>query len=360
MWSSAPTTSAENASYTSSSPDFLFQKVQSETTSKVYSKTTSQKAEITSRHVGVNYLTLYYFYDTSTNILERDFSMFKKDGIDTIAIAMCWYRLESSKGVYNQEFINNVIRVSNIASKYGLQVMINFHTLIGQRDSWSNPQYVDVAMNLITNPDIARAYVAMVKWAVTQLKALQNVWAYSVLNEPWYWPLDEWRKTNWINLIVDLSKTVKLVTNKPITVRFVADLFERDWGWDSKLLGALDFISLNTYASQSATNDIYWNDFDELKAGLTSISQTAAAQGKQIVITEFGYETSDDTLQSDKYRAYTDIFKSTLNVIGWLSWGWDCEHDKNNPTWTACAQYSIVRQATGTPRPAYSVLIKNK
>ena len=348
FWQSTSVVFAWEQKYASSSSNTPFQNVGEKTTTS------------TLRYIGMNYLTLYHMYDTSTRTLEQDFARFKNDGMNTIVITMFWYRLESSKGVYDQQFINNVIRVSNLASKYGLQVMIDFHTLVGHGDSWSNPQYVGVAMNLITDSEITAAYVAMVKWTVTQLKVLKNVWTYSVLNEPWYWPLDQWRKTNWINLIVDLSRTVKEVSGKPVTARFVGALFERDWSWDSRLLGALDFISVNAYLSEGKVNDVYWNDLDEYKAGFVSISQKAATFGKQVQVTEFGYSTSDDALQSNKYRAYTDIFKSTANVIGWVSWGWDCGYDRNNPTFTQIGEYSIVVQVTGSPRPAYSILTQNR
>lgn len=308
---------------------------------------------------GVNYLTLYNEYDTAQTILDRDFSRFKADGINAIVIVLYWYRIESSQGVYNQQFINNVIRVANVANSYGLRVMFSFHTLIGDGDAWSNPSYVGVGMNLITNSSIASAYVAMVKWTVTQLKSLPNVWAYSVVNEPWYWPLDSWRKANWINLIVQLSSTVKAVDKSPVTVRFVGALFDRDWSWDPNLLRALDFISINAYIDEGA-NNVYWNTFNEYHSGLSNITQKAATLGKQVEITEFGYSTSDDALQANRYQSYIDIFKSTPNLMGWLSWGDDSSYDPGNPSWTAIGSYSIVAQPTGTPRPAYTVLVQNK
>jgi len=320
----------------------------------------AQAVSSNASHIGVNYLTLYHLYDTPAATLQRDFARFKKDGINTIVIVMYWYRLESSKGVYNQQFINNVIRVANIAASYGLSVMIDFHTLIGDSDAWSNPTYVGVGMNLISNPAIASAYVAMVTWAVNQLKGVPNVWCYSLLNEPWYWPLDAWRKNSWISLTVSLSNAVRRITSKPVTVRFVAALFERDWGWNSTLLNALSFISLNAYVSPDASSSIYWQTFADYKAKLGSVSQKAAAVGKQVQITEFGSSTANDALQSSDYQAYTNIFKSTPNLTGWLAWGWDVGYDPNNPSWSAIGTYSLIIQATGVVRPAYTVLVKNR
>jgi hypothetical protein len=311
-------------------------------------------------HVGVNYLTLYHLYNTPTETLERDFTRFRDDGIKTIVVLLYWYRVESSRGVYNRQFINNVVRVCNVAAQYGLEVMIDFHTLIQQSDAWSNPDYVGVGMNLITNTTIASSYVAMVSWAVDKLKGAPNIWSYAVLNEPWYWPLDGWRKTNWINLIVELSGAVKQATDKPVTVRFVGALFERDWGWDSRIINALDFISLNAYINDGSSRAIDWKSPDEYSNGLRNIAQKAAGLGKQVQITEFGSHASDDNAQADRYRVYTDIFKATQNLIGWISWGWDRSYDKNNPTWDACGTYSIAVQSTGTPRPAYLILIQNR
>lgn len=313
-----------------------------------------------SAHIGVNYLTLYHRYDTPTETLQRDFAKFKSDGVSTIVVAVFWYRLESSRGVYNQQFLNNVIRVCNVAAQYGLEVMIDFHTLIQDSDAWSNPAYVGAGMNLITDATIASSYVAMVTWTVNQLKGVPNIWSYAVLNEPWYWPLDDWRKTNWINLMVEVSGVTRQTTGKLVTVRFVGALFERDWGWDPRIIDALDFISLNAYINDGSSRAIDWKTADEYSNGLGNVVRKAAGFGKQVQITEFGSNASDDSAQADRYRTYTDIFKGTRNVIGWLSWGWDSAYDPNNPTWHACGTYSIGVQSTGTPRPAYLVLVQNR
>jgi len=328
--------------------------VQAETLHPV--RRTSPRENPDAVHVGVNYLTLYHQYETPLATLQNDFERFKNDGINTIVVVIYWYRVESSQGVYNQEFIDNVIRVVNTAANYDISVMIDFHTLIGGNDAWSNPAYVGEGMNLIVKPEIASAYVATVRWAVTQLKDLPNIWAYSLLNEPWYWPLDEWRKSSWISLTVSLSNTVRQVTGKPVTVRFVAALFERDWGWDSALMGALDFISLNAYVWSDAPHDIYWRTFDDYSAGLASICLKADAIGKRVQITEFGSAEVDDTLQSAEYDAYIGIFKATENLTGWLSYGWDSGYDPANPAWSAIGSYSLVDQASGIIRPAYLTL----
>jgi arabinogalactan endo-1,4-beta-galactosidase len=311
------------------------------------------------KYIGVNYVTLYHAYDTPSTVLNRDFTKFQKDGINTIVILVFWYRVESAPDVYNQEFINNVIRVCKVADKYGIKVMIDFHTLVGEGDTWSNPKYVGAAMNLITDTKIANRYIAMIKWTVGQLKSLPNIWAYSVLNEPWYWPLEESRKTNFINLIVNASAAVKSINNKPITVRFVAPIFERDWSWNSRLLGALDFISLNACVWENAPSAIYWKNINEYTVGLNYLNTQADKVGKKLVITEFGYETSDNALQAEKYRDYINVFKSIPSLMGWLSWGWDSGYDPNNPTWNAIGRFSIVEQVTGKPRPAYSILVSS-
>jgi hypothetical protein len=311
----------------------------------------------TTEHVGVSYFTRHHFYDTPTETLETDFAKFRNDGIRTIAIVMFWYNLELSKGEYNQQFINNVIRVCNFADMYELEVMIDFHTIVNEEDSWTNPAYVRVAMRLVTEPEIANAYVAMLDWALRQLKDVKNIWAFSVLNEPWFWPLEEWRKTNWINLITEVTNTARQITSKPVTIRFVSALFERDWGWDSRIINALDFVSLNARVSPSKTDDVYWNNFDEYRIGLLQITQKAAALGKQVEITEFGYATYNNTLQADMYRNYTDIFDSTPNLIGWLSWCWDRSYDPNLAS--NFVEASIFDPINETTRPAYLYLIKS-
>jgi Cellulase (glycosyl hydrolase family 5) len=305
-----------------------------------------------SKYNGVDYLTLYNEYDTPTQQLTHDFAILKEHGLNTIVIVMYWYRLEPKKGVYDQQFIRNVIHVANVANEFGLKVMIDFHSKFGPGGRWSVPDYVGDAMNMITNSTVANGYLAMVTWAVNQLKGVPNIWSYSVVNEPWYWPLDNWREVNFVNLMVELSHTVKLIDGRPVTVRFVGALFERDWNWDPNLLNALDFISINEYVDFNAT-DVYWNSFEEYRLGLTSIAQKAAGLDKYVQITEFGYDTADDALQTNLYAQYISIFKSTPNLSGWLSWGWDIAHDPSNPGKTQIGAYSIVNQGDGTPRPAF-------
>ncbi len=308
------------------------------------------------KHIGVNYLSLYHEYTTPDDRLQHDFALFEKNGINTIVISLYWYRIELSQGVYDKQFINNVTRVIRIANTYGLSVMIDFHTLIGESDAWSNPNYVGVGMNLMNQTQIAVGYVAMVKWTVTQLKGLPNIWAYSLLNEPWYWPLESWRKSNWINLMVQLSQTVKGVDPKPVTVRFIGALFSRDWAWNSAMINSLDFLSINAYIDDNSNESIYWNNWNKYKTGLFDVAREASALGKPVQITEFGYSTPDDAVQEAIYREYVSVFEQTPNLIGWLSWGWDSSYDPNNPTWSAIHDYSIDVQSTGTPRPAYYVI----
>jgi hypothetical protein len=310
---------------------------------------------------GVNYISIYHLYNTPDTQLRQEFARFQKDGITTIAILVFWLYAESAPGVYNQPFISNVIRICRIAASYGINVMIDFHTLIGDDMKWSTPEYVGVGMNLITNATIASAYVKMVKWAVGQLKVLPNIWAYSVVNEPWYWPLDEWRKTNWINLIVDLSNTVKAIDNRPVTVRFVAPFFERDFGWDSRLLSALDFVSVNAYVWPDAPYDIYWRTFDQYRNNLASLGAKAGQLGKKMMVTEYGVDTRNDTEQVDWYQRYMEAFRSTPNLMGYLNWGWDSGYDSSNPTFATIGDgWSMVNRVTGMPRPAYDVLTKTQ
>ncbi|MEM5871754.1 MAG: hypothetical protein QW051_02690 [Candidatus Aenigmatarchaeota archaeon] len=86
---------------------------------------------------GVNYLSLYYLYSVNDDVLRRDFSRFKKDGIKVISISLPWYRLEgntrgSYDGIYpdgsyyGKRFLDNVKRVINIAKEYDLKVLLPF------------------------------------------------------------------------------------------------------------------------------------------------------------------------------------------------------------------------------------------
>lgn len=306
--------------------------------------------------IGVNYISASHLYDTPDNILNRDFTRFRSDGINTIAVAVHWYRVETDRGVYNQSFIDNVIRVANIAAAHGIRVMIDFRTSTGADDAWSNPEYVGAGRNLLAKPDIASAYLAMIKWTVARVRAVSNVRTYSILNEPNYLPLDESGRRGWVNLIADASNAVRELDKRPVTARLAQEFFDTDWVWDSGLLDAIDFISLNMHSGDGTSDSNSSTAFAEYGARLADIAESAALLKKQVVVAEFGYESSNSTLQAEMYQAYLEAFRSTSNLMGWLSWNWNTGYYPANDLSVEPDYYSLVDMATGAPRPAYYVL----
>lgn len=215
-----------------------------------------------------------------------------------------------------------------------------------------------------------QAFIAMVNHTVTYLAGTQGIWAWAILNEPWYWPhqldppyqnIDQ--KENFIDLIQKLSYVVKTIDGRPVTIRFdnahswtgsdgtpyIKNIFADDWGWDQRIFNALDFIGFNAYiATDSRIRQAWESITKENIAG-------AAARGKRVWITEFGFDSDDSTLQSSWYKQSVDFYK-TLPVEGWLAWFW--RGDSAPPGWNENPGQigkgmNLCGSVEGVPRPAY-------
>lgn len=323
--------------------------------------------------LGLNYVSLWHFYSeeyTTDEVLHRDFTRFHNDGIEYISLSLIWYRLEGdTRGDYNDAFLDEIKRVSSIAHQHNIKVMITFHTL--WNEEWNTPAYVIDPyeglrrhLAIVRSQEMREAFLDMVTHTVDYLKGTPGIDSWCVLNEPWYWPkslppplenVDQ--RENFITLFQDLSAIVKALDDRPVTIKFVSihhaettmfNIFERDWSWDGRLFEALDFISLNTYASLGMT--------DEWKAITTNNILGCSQRGKKVWFGECGFE-NDDT-QVEDYRAYLH-FVSTLPVEVIIAWYWrgDTATKPGAPVGTG---YNLCQDETGAPRPAYYVFVERR
>lgn len=340
---------------------------------------------------GVNYLSLYHTYSaevTTDAILRRDFSRFQQDGISVISLSLYWYRLEGNvRGdydgtypdgqYYGKRFLDNVKRVASIASQYNIGVLVTFHTLWGDDSPWCTPDYVvdpvygqNTGLAIVRSDSMKQAFIDMVDHTVTYLAGAPGIWAWAILNEPWYWPhqLDAPydninQKENFIDLIQKLSNIVKSKDGRPVTIRFVSshtwfgsdgtphvkNIFVDDWGWDQRIFDALDFVGFNAYIEIDSRIQADWkNVVQENIVGSTG-------RGKKVWITECGFDSDDDTAQATYYRQSVDFFK-TLPVEGWLAWDWRSDSMNPNPGQIGMGM-NLCDSADGVPRPAYYEMI---
>jgi len=219
-----------------------------------------------------------------------------------------------------------------------------------------------------------QAFIDMVDHTVGYLAGTPGIWAWALLNEPWYWPhqLDSPydginQKENFIDLIQKLSQIVKTRDGRPVTIRFVNDktwidgdgvpsiknIFTDDWGWDARIFGALDIISFNLYIEDRPEIRETWQSIAKENVG------GSFERGKRVWITEFGYNSDDDTVQAGYYRQMAEFYR-TLPIDGWLAWFWRGDtvpagYDENPGK--IGKGYNLCGSVEGIPRPAYYELL---
>lgn len=322
---------------------------------------------------GLNYNTRR-MYDISDETLSRDFSRFRNDGINVISLSLYWYRIEgNTRGSYNGTyadgtpygaiFLDHVKRFIRAANQYGIRVLVTFHTLWQQTgDEWCTPDYVidpqtgnNTHVAILKSEEMKQAFLQMVNCTVSYLKS-ENIWAWALLNEPWGVEYVE----SFIDLIQRESLLVKSITNLPVTVRFVSahtwtepDMTHRMinhfitmWKWDQRIFEALDFISFNCYIQFPELYDTWLNITNENVNGVS-------ARGKRVWITEFGFDSDDDLLQSEYYQKHLQAFEQ-LPINGWMAWMWN-QLDLQD----LGKGYNLIRDAEGNPRQAYYELLKH-
>jgi len=340
---------------------------------------------------GVNYLSLYHMYSgdhTTDSILRRDFSRFRQDGITVISLSLYWYRLEghergsydgihADRSPYGNRFLDDVKRVINIAHEYDIKVLVTIHTLWGSSDSpWCTPDYVidpvtgeNIGLAIVRSEEMKRAFINMFNHTVRYLAGTPGIWAWAILNEPWYWPYklpapydDINQKENFVDLIQKLSRIVRTVDGRPLTIRFsnthtwvsggvakIKNIFVNDWRWDQRIFDALDFVSFTAYIPEYPELESTWRS-------MTTTNVVGSIQrNKKVWITEFGFNSDNDDTQVSYYRKMMDFFK-TLPVDGVAAWFWRSDAAPSgwseNPGKMGKGA-NICASGEGEPRPAY-------
>ncbi|HID07744.1 MAG TPA: hypothetical protein EYP10_11435, partial [Armatimonadetes bacterium] len=285
------------------------------------------------------------------------------------------------RGFYGDAFLERVKRVIEIAHRCGLRVIVSFHTLWGKRDSaWCTPDYVkdpltgdNIGLAIVRSEQLKESFIRAMTHAIERLAGTDGIWAWAILNEPWYFPhklpapyqhIDQ--KEMFIDIIQRLAKVVKRVDGRPVTVRFVnmhtwrdargkarfKNIFVEDWNWDNRLFDALDFISFNAYLPSDPS--IYPAFVQTLKQNV----QGCVKRGKSVFITEFGFKSDDDAIQARAYERTIAVFQQ-LPLQGWLAWLWNSERELGGGAGKPGKGFNLSADVNGTPRRAYFVLAKS-
>jgi len=353
---------------------------------------------------GVNYLSLYHMYSskyTTDDILRRDFSRFQQDGINVISLSLYWYRLEGNTrgdydgeykpypeeigGPYGKRFLDDIKRVIQIAHEYEIKVLIAFNTLWGENDSpWCTPDYVidpvtgkNIGLAVVRSQDMKQAFIDMVNRTVRYLAGTPGIWAWAILNEPWYWgraPNEhdfitnngKTQKENFIDLIQELASIAKTYDGRPVTVKFCStsqwtgtngvqhlkNIFVDDWGWNQKIFDTLDFISFNDYISQFPELTDMWQNITATNVNGSNLFD------KKVWITEFGFDSSDENTQALFFNKSIQFYE-TLPVDLISAWYWESDNNTPGTFGFGGSDMNICADAeTGNPRTSYNELIK--
>lgn len=272
---------------------------------------------------GVNYLSTWWHYEPkylSDQELNSDFRLFKDNGLNYITLVAVWSYLEPTRGNYNDTALGDVKRVCQLAAAYGLQVIIDFHTLMDE-NSFTMPAWLSHRKfeTVFRDTTARNAWLNFLDHCVTYLSTVNNINSWHMMNEParGSWACDV-TITDFVNLWSDMRNIFKSHSAKPVSIRFSADAFDNDFHRDTRIYDICDYVGLNWYDSTYSP--------EELTDLVTEIRQH-----RPVMISEFGYsQTDDDTLQADTYRRQIELFKQ-IGVNTCVAWLWRADFSLGSP-----------------------------
>ncbi len=172
-----------------------------------------------------------------------------------------------------------------------------------------------------------------------------------VLNEP----QARTASTSENNFILNIISAANSVTNKPISVRFMAGYSPSTGHYSPAIDKATDFLCRNTYwDARNPTGSVYGCTEAKL---LTALS-TAHSQSKQLWITEFGKSNSNLAEQQAYVKAFVAYAKSKGmdQIFCWVS-----QPESSGETYNIFngykpnpAFYELINTGTVNPTPTTS------
>jgi hypothetical protein len=301
-------------------------------------------ARTSSFSIGVNYLSTHFHYESSylpNATLQRDFQFFQDQGLKIVSLAVVWVYMEPNMSDYNTAAVADLKRVSAIAAEHGIQVIIDFHTLMDNKDgngSYTMPEWLPLRKfkTVLTNTTYRLAWINYLGNMSASLADIANLHSWHMMNEPWasiasmdeYLPL--WR---------EMKATIRAHSDKPVSIRFGSEVYLR-FNRDPRIYDICDYIALN------------WYEYLYPVANFTSLVSELSAH-RPVMITEFGYSSNDDKAQKQEYQRYITIF-GDLNITGAMPWFWRADYPVGNPDVPGFG-YNLAKNVSGEARPAFNV-----
>lgn len=295
---------------------------------------------------GINYVSTHWHYDLyylSDEELNRDFSLFETQGIKIVILPVIWKYIEPTRGQYNEAAFNDLKRICAAAEAHGLEVIIDVHTLM-QDGSWTMPDWLSPRkfQTIFTDNDARSAWLSFLSYTANKLNNVSNLHSWHMMNEPYRtdWACDV-NVDDFLVLWREMKATISQFSDKPVSIRFAEDSLSKyfHFGHDSRIYDLLDYVAINWYEDHSTVEN------------LTVTVADIRSHGKEVMISEFGYDCMDDSLQREKVTSYVNMFES-LEIPEVSSWFWRADNDAGPPSLPG-TEYNMAKDALGTPRPAF-------
>ena len=297
---------------------------------------------------GINYFSTHNHYEPkylTDYVLDRDFSLFENNGITDITVALIWKYLEPTPGGYNYQALDDIERVCNFASKYNLNVTINFYTMM-QEDSFTIPEWIIPRKfeQVFLDPYIRQCWLNFLDYCADRLSSVEAISSWHMMNEP---ARKEWACDvaieDFLDLWSEMRDIFKAYSDRPVSVRFAAQVFDdpNHFNRDCRIYEILDYIALNWYENHCSREKLE-NMINEIR------------KYSDVEISEFGFKTDDDHLQAWKYFDYVNFFKR-LKITECSAWMWRADYDSPNPE-PAGFGFNIAKNFLGEPRQAFYFL----
>lgn len=300
---------------------------------------------------GLNYASVWWHFDkkfTTDEVVHRDFKLFSEAGIGVVTLQLTPAWMWPTANDIRDGFIAEVKRVSAIAEQYGLDVILDIHTL-SHRNSYTMPSWVsdEWINNVVNNPILRAAWIRLTEATVEILSDIPNLHSWHVLNEPYRgaWAINANLATV-KRFMSDCVEAASRQTVAPVSIRLAVDSFDKGFNNDHTILDLMDYATFNHYRA-------YASD-----AALKILVDAAKLRRQTIMIGEYGEKSDNDATQAASIEDQISVFRAMgLNYAHVWSWRADFNigHDGtpiNNPM-PIGGGWNLAADLEGTPRPAF-------
>lgn len=302
---------------------------------------------------GVNYHSIWWHYNdaegTTNEVLHRDFSLFKTQGVEIMTLLIQWSYMEPTRGNYRTSYIQDIQRVVTVASQYDIQCIIDFHTA----GSFSMPGWTPRRLtDIVTDYNTRQAYLTMQRYVIGELDG-PNVHSFHLFNEPYLTkssdPGSTWlgvTRDQALDLLQELYDNAKTVTSKPCSIRYGCDsvMQSSQFADDPRVWSSSDYITVNYYMA-------YHHEYY-----LNQIISKAHSMSKKVMIGEFGYRdavNNDDELQRQRVAEHISLF-GRVGVDNAMAWIWRADKTIEDGSYAPVGGgYNLAANLMGDPRPAF-------